>query len=201
MLNIDKVLKEIDYALEILEKGTCDSDLETGLDVSDKKQSERVMRVNHMGEICAQALYRGQAVTTDDEYTKKIIQKMCGEERKHLEMCNERLHELSGRTSYFNAIWYVSSFMLGAFVGKLDRNKSLGFIYETENQVEKHLDEYTDKLPEKDARSKKILDKIKQDETKHKNTAKDLGSVSLSKTTKKLMSASSGIMKKISFYV
>ena len=115
-------------------------------------------------------------------------------------MCDIRISELTGRTSYLNAVWYTSSFMLGAFVGKLTKDKSLGFIYETEEQVEKHLDEYTEKLPKKDKKSRDILVKIKKDETRHKKTAKDLGSENLSNQTKTLMSVSSKIMKKISYY-
>ena len=103
-----------------------------------------------MGEVCAQALYRGQAFTTDEISTKELILTMCKEERNHLGMCSDRIGELSGRTSYFNALWYASSFMLGAYVGRLTKEKSLGFIYETEEQVEKHLDEYTNKLPQND---------------------------------------------------
>ena len=153
-----------------------------------------------MGEVCAQALYRGQAVTTDETSTKERILTMCNEERDHLGMCSDRIGELSGRTSYFNLLWYASSFMLGAYVGRLTKEKSLGFIYETEEQVEKHLDEYTDKLPKSDKKSRDILLEIKKDETKHKETARELGSTSLSSQTRNFMSISSRVMKKLSFY-
>ena len=201
MLNMDNFLKEVDYALDILHKHSKSAYADKILTNDEKKQSERVMRVNHMGEVCAQALYRGQALTTDDVSTKEIILKMCKEERDHLEMCDTRLSELLGRTSYLNPVWYTSSFILGAFVGKLTKDKSLGFIYETEEQVEKHLDEYSEKLPKKDKISRDILLKIKKDETRHKKTAKGLGSENLSEQTKKLMSYSSKIMKNISYYL
>ena len=171
------------------------------LSADEKKQSQRVMRVNHMGEVCAQALYRGQAFTTDETSTKERILTMCNEERDHLGMCSDRIGELSGRTSYLNLLWYASSFMLGAYVGRLTKEKSLGFIYETEEQVEKHLDEYTDKLPENDKKSRDILLEIKKDETKHKETARELGSTKLSDQTRNFMSFSSRIMKKLSFYL
>ncbi len=170
------------------------------LNADEKKQSQRVMRVNHMGEVCAQALYRGQAFTTDETSTKELILKMCNEERDHLGMCRDRIGELSGRTSYFNVLWYASSFMLGAYVGRLTKEKSLGFIYETEEQVEKHLDQYTDKLPKNDKKSRDILVEIKKDETKHKETARELGSTKLSDQTRNFMSLSSRVMKKLSFY-
>ena len=200
MLNMDNFLKEVDYALEVLDNQSNSSSEDEVLSTDEKKQSQRVMRVNHMGEVCAQALYRGQAFTTDETSTKELILTMCNEERDHLEMCGDRIGELSGRTSYFNLLWYASSFMLGAYVGRLSKEKSLGFIYETEEQVEKHLDEYKDKLPKNDKKSRDILLEIKKDETKHKDTAKELGSTNLSSQTRNFMSLSSRVMKKLSFY-
>ena len=201
MLNMDNFLKEVDYALEVLDKHSYSSSKDEKLSADEKKQSQRVMRVNHMGEVCAQALYRGQAFTTDETSTKEVILTMCNEERDHLGMCRDRIGELSGGTSYFNFLWYASSFILGAYVGRLSKEKSLGFIYETEEQVEKHLDEYKDKLPKNDKKSRDILLEIKKDETKHKDTAKELGSTKLSDQTRNFMSISSRVMKKLSFYL
>ena len=200
MPSLDNILKELDYAIDVLHNSRLSDELETNLTNDDQKQSQRVMRVNHMGEVCAQALYRGQAMTTKDSNTRKIILKMCEEEMNHLTMCENRLTELSGQTSSLNSLWYASSFLLGAYVGLLDKDKSLGFIYETEDQVEQHLDEYTKKLPRNDDKSRKILENIKIDESKHKNTAKSLGSSDLSIEVKNLMALSSKVMKKISFY-
>ena len=200
MLNMDNFLKEVDYALEVLDNQSSSSSKDESLSTDEKKQSQRVMRVNHMGEVCAQALYRGQAFTTDETSTKELILTMCNEERDHLGMCSDRIAELSGRTSYFNLLWYASSFMLGAYVGRLTKEKSLGFIFETEDQVEKHLDQYTDKLPKNDKKSRDILLEIKKDETKHKETARELGSTKLSDQTRNFMSLSSRVMKKLSFY-
>ncbi len=200
MPSLDNILKELDYAIDVLHNSRLSDELETNLTNDDQKQSQRVMRVNHMGEVCAQALYRGQAMTTKDSNTRKIILKMCEEEMNHLMMCENRLTELSGQTSSLNSLWYASSFLLGAYVGLLDKDKSLGFIYETEDQVEQHLDEYTKKLPSNDEKSRKILENIKIDESKHKNTAKSLGSSDLSIEVKNLMTLSSKVMKKISFY-
>jgi ubiquinone biosynthesis monooxygenase Coq7 len=201
MPNLDNILKEIDYAINIIFESKYSNNEDTQLNDRDKTKSQRVMRVNHMGEVCAQALYRGQALTTKDTSITKIIENMCIEEKNHLNMLSERLSELSGKTSRLNSLWYLSSFMLGAYVGTLEKNKSYGFIYETETQVEDHLDEYSQKLPAIDVKSKKILEEIKIDETKHKNTAKDQGSIELSKSTKNLMSVTSKVMKKISYYI
>ena len=200
MLNMDNFLKEVDYALEVLDNQSNSSSKDEMLSTDEKKQSQRVMRVNHMGEVCAQALYRGQAFTTSETSTKELILSMCNEERDHLGMCSDRIGELSGRTSYFNVLWYASSFMLGAYVGRLTKEKSLGLIFETEEQVEKHLDQYTDKLPKNDKKSRDILLEIKKDETKHKETARELGSTKLSDQTRNFMSLSSRVMKKLSFY-
>ena len=200
MLNMDNFLKEVEYALEVLDNHSNSTSKDEVLSADEKKQSQRVMRVNHMGEVCAQALYRGQAFTTEETSTKELILKMCSEERDHLGMCGDRIGELSGRTSYFNLLWYASSFMLGAYVGRLTKEKSLGFIYETEEQVEKHLDQYTDKLPTNDKKSRDILLEIKKDETKHKETAREFGSTELSDQTRNFMSLSSRVMKKLSFY-
>tara|TARA_B100000123_G_scaffold247561_1_gene204652 strand:- start:164 stop:760 length:597 start_codon:yes stop_codon:yes gene_type:complete len=197
---MDNFLKEVEYALEVLDNHSNSSSKDEVLSADEKKQSQRVMRVNHMGEVCAQALYRGQAFTTEETSTKELILKMCSEERDHLGMCGDRIGELSGRTSYFNLLWYASSFMLGAYVGRLTKEKSLGFIYETEEQVEKHLDQYTDKLPTNDKKSRDILLEIKKDETKHKETAREFGSTELSDQTRNFMSLSSRVMKKLSFY-
>tara|TARA_B100001057_G_C22454880_1_gene796513 strand:- start:33 stop:638 length:606 start_codon:yes stop_codon:yes gene_type:complete len=201
MPKLDKFIKELDYALNIIFEQVGTENRDNNLNDEDRKQSQRVMRVNHMGEICAQGLYRGQALTSKDDSLAEDIIKMCNEEKEHLELCNTRIEELSGHTSYLNPLWYLTSFALGAYVGTLEKQKALGFIYETESQVEEHLDEYTQKLPNSDSKSKDILNKIKVDETKHKNTAKDKGSSELNDSAKKLMSSTANIMKKISFYI
>lgn len=201
MPNLDVILKEIDYGLNILFESNNTDGEDNQLTDSDKTKSQRVMRVNHMGEVCAQALYRGQALTTKDDAMIEIINNMCEEEKDHLVSLNQRLSELSGRPSKLNSLWYLSSFLLGAYVGTLEKDKSYGFIYETENQVEDHLDEYSKKLPDKDLESKTILEEIKMDEIKHKNTAKNHGSTELSKFSKSLMSLTSKVMKKISYYI
>ena len=144
---IDKLITELDRGLKILSiKPTSRRPrpdlniLETdSISSTNKKINAKYMRVNHTGEICAQALYRGQAYTTNDASQKRIILDMCEEEKEHLNMLNLRMNELEGKTSYLNTLWYLSSFAIGTFVGKLEKNKSFGFIYETEDQVEAHF--------------------------------------------------------------
>ena len=128
MPNLDVILKEIDYALNILFESNNTDGEDNQLTDSDKTKSQRVMRVNHMGEVCAQALYRGQALTTKDDAMIEIINNMCEEEKDHLVSLNQRLSELSGRPSKLNSLWYLSSFLLGAYVGTLEKDKSYGLV-------------------------------------------------------------------------
>ncbi len=106
MPKLDNILNEVEYALNILFEQSGASSRDNQLDDNDRKQSQRVMRVNHMGEVCAQGLYRGQALTSQDDALEKVILKMCHEEKEHLILCNKRLDELSGHTSYLNPLWY-----------------------------------------------------------------------------------------------
>ena len=126
MLNMDNFLKELDYALDVLHNHANSSSKDEELSADEKKQSQRVMRVNHMGEVCAQALYRGQAFTTDEISTKEYPDYV--QRGRPFRMCSDRIGELSGRTSYFNALWYASSFMLGAYVGRLTK-RNLSVLY------------------------------------------------------------------------
>ena len=135
MPNLDNILKEIDYALNVLFEPTKTKAKDLELNNEAKKESQRVMRVNHMGEVCAQALYRGQALSTNDASLKKIILEMCNEEKEHLDMLNVRMSELGGKTSYLNTIWYMSSFALGTYVGTLEKNKSFASVLVGSNKI------------------------------------------------------------------
>tara|TARA_B100000073_G_C23560921_1_gene504085 strand:- start:34 stop:651 length:618 start_codon:yes stop_codon:yes gene_type:complete len=199
---IDSFINEVDYALSVIMKPNKKTIInDNSLKDSKRKRSINVMRVNHMGEVCAQALYRGQAITTKDEEIKIKLYKMCQEEKNHLDICRERLDELGGDGSFLNSGWYVSSFMLGCIAGVTSRKWGLGFIEETEKQVSKHLDEYIDKLPEDDKKSRKILEDIKKDEEKHKKSAQKIGSRELPNHVKVGMDILSKIMKSLSYRI
>ena len=144
---MDLFINEVDYALGVLtrkDKKNISSD--DSMDKSNQKKSINVMRVNHMGEVCAQALYRGQAFTTRDKEIREKLYEMCHEEKNHLDLCRERLDELGGNSSILNTAWYTSSFLLGCIAGATSKKWGLGFIEETERQVGAHLDEYIEKL-------------------------------------------------------
>ena len=159
------------------------------------------MRVNHMGEVCAQALYRGQAIVTKDVKIKKKLYKICNEENNHLQLCNLRLQELNGKPSFLNPVWYVASFIFGAIAGANEKKWKLGFIEETEKQVAQHLESSIASLPKKDLMSRKFLKEIAIDEEKHRASAKKIGSADIPENVKRTMDGLSRIMKKISFYI
>ncbi len=177
---LDNIIHEIEYAFDciynqsnIAKKTTKDM---SNLNEKEIKVSEKVMRVNHMGEICAQGLYRGQAAHTDDKDVKAKLYNICDEENEHLKLCNLRLKELNGKQSILNPIWYLSSYLLGSIAGIKDNDWKLGFIEETERQVKEHLNESIQQLPKKDYKSIEFLEEIAYDEERHRNTVKTIGS-------------------------
>ena len=145
----------------------------------DKRESARLMRINHVGEVCAQALYEGQALTARDRRVRDAMIKASVEEQDHLIWCERRLKELGGRRSLLNPLWYVGAFSMGALAGWAGDRWSLGFLKETEEQVEAHLDSHLDRLPSKDLRSQEVVRQMKEDERKHAQTAKRAGAAEL----------------------
>lgn len=204
---IDRIILELEYAINTLHGNHKLKDsskfTENSKDINrkDLKISQGIMRVNHMGEVCAQGLYRGQAAFTDDKKVREKLYEMCDEEREHLNMCRTRLDELSGKSSIFNGVWYASSFLLGVFAGVSKRQFGAGFIEETEKQVSTHLDQSIEKLPDSDKRSKEMLMHIKEDEEKHKTTAQKMGSEEIPEIMKNFMDKTSSLMKKITYYL
>ena len=198
---LDNIIDEIEYALDCIynqsnlpSKSTDDKPL---LNKKEAKISEKVMRINHMGEICAQGLYRGQAANTKDPDIKDKLHSICREENEHLKLCNLRLKELNGRQSILNPLWYISSYVLGSIAGIKDNDWKLGFIEETEKQVKEHLEESILQLPKNDYRSRDFLAQIANDEEKHRKTVKSIGSNEIPDIIRKGMRTSSNIMKKL----
>ena len=137
------------------------------------------MRVNHAGEVAAQALYRGQAFTTRDPGIRQSLLDAAREEQDHLAWCQQRVNELGGRTSLFGPLWYAGSFALGAAAGLLGTATGLGFVVETERQVEEHLSGHLDRLPESDLASREIVRQMRADEAAHGARARELGGTDL----------------------
>lgn len=166
-----------------------------------KKEAGRLMRVNHCGEICAQALYLGQGLTSKDRRVKASMEQAAQEEVDHLAWCEERLGELDTRTSYLNPVFYALSFTGGAVSGLLGNRINLGFVAATEEQVVKHLEEHINRLPENDRRSREVLSQMKQDEDDHRTTALKHGGADFPGPVKSVMTVLSRVMTRSTYWI
>ena len=142
---------------------------------AERAHAAALMRVNHVGEVCAQALYAGQSLTTNNEAVRAELEQAAKEETDHLAWCEQRINELGGRKSLLNPLWFGGAFAMGAAAGLLGDKWNLGFLAETERQVEAHLDGHLQQLPEADAKSRAVVEQMKTDEARHAQTAVDHG--------------------------
>jgi len=201
---VDNLLLQFDQALRTLVPGSsqagrqnpASSKSETELADSERRHAAGLMRINHTGEVCAQALYQGQALTARLDDVRASMEHAASEEVDHLTWCEDRLRELDSHTSVLNPIWYAMSFGLGAAAGLAGDRWSLGFVAETENQVCEHLEDHLRKLPESDDKSRAILEQMIIDERQHGETAKNAGGADLPLPVKQLMTGLSQVMKK-----
>ncbi len=174
---------------------------ETELSEAEKKQAGALMRVNHTGEVCAQALYSGQSLTSRSTETTTALKQAAQEETEHLAWCESRITQLGSRTSLLNPLFYLGSFSLGAIAGAIGDKWSLGFVEETEKQVGAHLTSHLEKLPQADQKTRKIIEQMQEDEAKHANEAKQHGAVELPAPVKLLMKQVSKLMTSSSYYL
>jgi ubiquinone biosynthesis monooxygenase Coq7 len=162
---------------------------------SQKAEAAALMRVNHVGEVCAQALYTAQALATKNDALRQHLTTACNEETDHLAWCEQRLHELGGRTSLLNPLWYAGSFAIGYAAAKLGGDRmSLGFVVETERQVEAHLESHLGLLPENDGLSRAIVAQMKTDEAQHAKEALAAGAAELPASFKAMMQVAAKVM-------
>lgn len=168
---------------------------EAPLSESERAQAAALMRVNHVGEVCAQALYSGQALTTKNEAVRDELRQAAAEETDHLAWCEQRLNELGGRKSLLNPLWYGGAFTMGLVAGALGDKWNLGFLAETERQVEAHLDGHLQQLPEADARSRAVVEQMKTDEAQHAQTAVSHGAASLPTPVQYAMRFAADVMR------
>lgn len=168
---------------------------------AEKKQSEAMMRINHVGEICAQALYQGQALVAKSPSTRESLEKASQEEKDHLAWTHERLKELGGHRSYLNVFWYMNAFMIGVLAGVASDQWSLGFVEETERQVSAHLSAHLGKLPAADSKSRVIIEHMKRDEEAHAAMANQLGAEKLPGPIKMLMKGHAKIMTTLAYWI
>lgn len=199
---LDGVIGEVDRALRVLSGAATAArpyparspEPEPALTEQEKRHAAGLMRVNHVGEVCAQALYRGQATMCRDAPTRQLLQQAAAEEVDHLAWCAQRLEELGSRRSLLNPLWYAGSFTLGALASVAGVPRNLGFMAETERQVEEHLDGHLRTLPQTDLRSREIVDQMKQDESQHRHSAEAAGAARLPAPVRGLMRAMSRVM-------
>ncbi len=205
---LDQAIVEFDKALRTLFAPAPTSRPVPGAELpeADMTPAERqhvaaLMRINHCGEICAQALYQGQSLTSRDPNVRKALAQAAWEETEHLNWTETRIAELGGRKSLLNPLWYAGSLALGVLAGKLGDAWNLGFLAETERQVEGHIESHLRQLPAHDGKSREILDRMKSDEMRHAETAVAQGARELPEVARTAMKWSSRLMTRTSYYV
>jgi len=203
---LDRLLVESQRALETvfgnppaLRANPAGDTPEVELTAEERRHAAGLMRINHVGEVCAQGLYFGQAAVARDAQTRDHLLEAAQEETDHLAWCADRLRELDSRASVFNPLWYAGSYALGALAGLRGDGWSLGFVVETEHQVEAHLDEHLETLPPADLRSREILQVMKADEARHAENAEHAGARVLPQPIPRLMATASHLMKAIAY--
>jgi len=170
------------------------------LNDNDKPKVIGLMRVNHVGEVCAQALYSGQAFTSRNPQVVEELKEAAREETDHLAWCESRINELGGRTSILNPLWYIGSFSIGALAGAIGDKWNLGFLEETEQQVSAHLSGHLEQLPAEDLKTRAIIEQMHEDELSHAVQAQHLGAAELPAPVKTMMKLSSKVMTKTAYY-
>jgi ubiquinone biosynthesis monooxygenase Coq7 len=202
MSQIDSFILEFDTALRSVFGGANAHRASPGaevlsgsvLDVAEREHAAGLMRVNHVGEVCAQALYQSQKLVARNSEIQEMLNCSAQEEMDHLAWCEARLLELGSHPSYLNPIWYAGSFAIGLIAGLAGDKWSLGFVAETEKQVESHLESHLQKLPLEDHRSRAIVDQMRIDEIEHGHAAIAAGGVVLARPIKRMMQEMSKIM-------
>ena len=206
--NIDKLISTFDTGLRTVFASSTAARLRPDTNLSDPQLSDAnkahaaaLMRINHVGEVCAQALYSGQALSSKNPQIVDALKHAAEEETDHLAWCEARITELGGRKSMLNPLWYAGSFTLGAAAGLLHEKWNLGFLAETEKQVSAHLQNHLQQLDETDIKTRTIIERMQQDEAAHAHEAKQLGASDLPAPVKKGMQLASTIMTKTAYYV
>lgn len=201
IIEFDKGLKTLTASAHSVRPHPDENVQEPELSAEEKRHALGLMRVNHCGEVCAQALYNGQALTAKNPQIVDALQQASKEETEHLAWCEKRIHELGGHTSLLNPLWYAGSFTLGAIAGAIGDKWNLGFLAETEHQVGAHLEKHLHELPASDEKSRAILEQMKTDEAQHADTAIGLGGAELPAPIKAAMKQMSKVMTSTTYYL
>ncbi len=202
VVNVDQALRTVFGKPQVTERPHPDADLkQSELSKEEARHVAGLMRINHAGEVCAQALYQGQALTAKLPNVREKMERAAQEENDHLAWCESRLKELGDNTSHLNPFWYAGSFAIGALAGLAGDKWSLGFVVETERQVVKHLDDHLQQLPPQDEKSRAVLEQMKEDEGRHATLALQAGGAELPTPVKKLMQTMSKIMTRTTYHI
>lgn len=174
---------------------------ESSLGDAERRHAAALMRVNHVGEVCAQALYQGQSISSANLALRAVLAEAADEETEHLSWTESRIAALGGRKSLLNPFWYAGALVLGFLAGRMGDRWNLGFLAETERQVEAHLDDHLERLPDADVKSRAVLEQMRADEILHAETAVRLGAAELPAVVRLAMKGSSRIMTKAAYYL
>lgn len=198
---VDQVVRTIGNGVSAMRPNPAADIQEAALSPKEKRHIAGLMRVNHAGEIAAQALYQGQALTAATDDVKHDMQQCADEEVDHLAWCQQRLQELNSHTSYLGPLWYLGSLCIGAIAGVAGDKWSLGFVVETEHQVMRHLQGHLEQLPQKDEKTHAIIKQMHEDEASHASKAINSGAKSLPFPVKRLMNFTSKVMTKTAYWI
>lgn len=194
LINLDAFIKAVVPHQTVALPKKFGQDDPRAIPAAQKNETVALMRVNHVGEVCAQALYRAQALTTPNAILRNKFSQAAEEEKTHLDWTRARIEQLQGRTSALNPLWYAGAFGIGLIAGRLGDPISLGFMAETERQVEQHLDHHLQRLPSEDRVTRNIVHQMKEDEARHAAQAISLGGAELPPPIKRLMRAAAKVM-------
>lgn len=200
VIHADRILRTVTGHLGHAVNSPSESEPEPTLTPEQRKHAAALMRINHCGEVCAQALYEGQALTAHNPETRKVLQQAAAEEQEHLRWCEQRLDELDDRVSRLNPLFYAASLTTGMLTGLLGDRVNLGFVAATEERVVHHLDEHLESLPDSDERSRAILSQMREDEHRHGTHALEQGGVRFPVFLKRAMTLASRLMTRSTYY-
>jgi ubiquinone biosynthesis monooxygenase Coq7 len=202
IMNLDQAVRTLAGRPRVTERpDPANNREEADLSKAETLESARLMRVNHCGEVAAQALYQGQALTARLEDVRDRMERAADEENDHLEWCERRVKALDGHLSYLNPFWYLGSFAIGATAGVMGDKWSLGFVVETEKQVISHLEDHLKRMPQKDKKSRAVLEQMKLDEARHGAAAQKAGAAELPPPVRQLMKLSSKVMTSTAYWL
>jgi ubiquinone biosynthesis monooxygenase Coq7 len=198
---LDRALRTVAGVHAARRASPADALPEADLDAGQREHAAALMRVNHVGEVCAQALYQGQALTARNDAVRASLEQAAQEEEDHLAWSAERIRELGGRLSLLNPLWYAGALTMGMAAGALGDRWNLAFLAETEHQVEEHLGGHLERLAPQDARTRRVVEAMRADEARHRDTAITLGAAELPQPAKLAMRALAKVMTTVAYRV